>query len=66
MGLDGGGAGGGGGAVESYGVLPEIGNLMPINPLSQSQYIIPERCHGIGNLSQLVDSSVLRVHISMI
>ena len=25
--------------------------LMPINPLSQSQYSIPERFHGIGNLS---------------
>ena len=40
--------------------------MMPINPLSYSQYGIPERYHGIGNLSQLVNSSVLRVHISMI
>ena len=27
---------------------------------------LPERCHGIRNLSQLVNSSVLRVHISLI
>ena len=71
------GGGGGGGAVESYGVLDflcQIGvrnqqNLyprIPINPLSQPQNSIPKRCHGIGNHSQLVDSSILRVHIFMI
>ena len=69
MGPDGGGGGGGGGGtVESCECSPKLAMVGPDAHQSsvQSQYRITERCHGIDNFSQLVDSSVLRVHISMI